>query len=290
MPDHITMRLPILLVVLLAPLFGAGCSGLIASATDRFADNLTAAILEQDDPALVRDGIPAYLLLLDSLILSNPQGAGVLAAGAQMYAAYAVTFAGDDDRARRLSERGRSYGERALCIKHKPACSWDAHDHDGFVEVLKGVDEKQAEVLYAYTISWLAWIRANSDDWSAITDLPRVEAALDRLLEMDEESQRANVNLYLGVLNTLRPPALGGKPELGREFFERAIELTGERDLGAKVEYARGYARLVYDRELHDRLLREVLDADPHAPSLTLLNVLAQEQARKLLADADEYF
>ncbi|MBT8137278.1 MAG: TRAP transporter TatT component family protein [Gammaproteobacteria bacterium] len=278
----------LLLLVMLPGL--SGCGALVASAADRFAGNLTTAILEQDDPALVRDGLPAYLLLLDSLILSEPGSPKLLAAGAQMYASYAVTFATDQQRAQRLSERGRSYGQRALCLRHQQACDWQQSSFDDFVAALELVDEREAEALYAYTISWLAWLRANSGDWSALTDLPRVEAALDRLQQLDRPDQRANVNLYLGVLNTLRPPALGGDPEQGRAYFERAISLTGERDLSAKVEYARGYARLVYDRELHDRLLREVLEADPRAPALTLLNVLAQEQARDLLAGADDYF
>ena len=58
----------------------------------------------------------------------------------------------------------------------------------------------------------------------------------------------------------------------------------------AKVLYARQYARLVFDRELHDRLLDEVVEADPEAPGLTLGNTLAQDEARGLLTDADEYF
>ncbi len=38
--------------------------------------------------------------------------------------------------------------------------------------------------------------------------------------------------------------------------------MTDGRDLSAKVEYARGYAKLLYERELHDRLLNEVIAAD----------------------------
>jgi hypothetical protein len=41
---------------------------------------------------------------------------------------------------------------------------------------------------------------------------------------------------------------------------------------------------------LHDRLLNEVLAADPYQDGYTLSNVLAQEQAREMLAQADEYF
>ena len=58
----------------------------------------------------------------------------------------------------------------------------------------------------------------------------------------------------------------------------------------AKVEYARRYARITYDRPLHDRLLHEVLDADAVEPGLTLSNVLAKRQAKELLGSAESYF
>jgi hypothetical protein len=56
------------------------------------------------------------------------------------------------------------------------------------------------------------------------------------------------------------------------------------------VVYAERYARMLYDRPLHDRLLEEVLAADPDVPGLVLQNTLAQQRARLLLAEADTYF
>jgi hypothetical protein len=58
----------------------------------------------------------------------------------------------------------------------------------------------------------------------------------------------------------------------------------------AKVLYAQQYARLLFEQELHDRLLNEVLNADAHAEGLTLLNQLAKQQAKVLLAESAEYF
>jgi hypothetical protein len=113
---------------------------------------------------------------------------------------------------------------------------------------------------------------------------------MERVVELDESYSHGEGHLYLGVFATLLPPALGGKPEEGRVHFERAIALSAGRDLMAKVEYARRYARITYDRPLHDRLLQEVLDADAVATGLTLSNVLAKRQARELLASADKYF
>jgi hypothetical protein len=120
--------------------------------------------------------------------------------------------------------------------------------------------------------------------------LPQVEALFDRYLDLAGAEASPSTHTYLGILLTLRPPAMGGRPDEARDHFEQAIELSGGRDLSAKVEYARGYARMLYDRELHDRLLAEVLEADPYAEGLTLSNVLAQDDARALLQDADDYF
>jgi hypothetical protein len=41
---------------------------------------------------------------------------------------------------------------------------------------------------------------------------------------------------------------------------------------------------------MHDQLLNEVMAADPYQDGFTLGNVLAQEDAAALLAEADDYF
>ena len=46
----------------------------------------------------------------------------------------------------------------------------------------------------------------------------------------------------------------------------------------------------MFDRKLHDRLLREVLDAKTHVPGYTLMNTLAQKEARELLKSGEDYF
>jgi hypothetical protein len=57
-----------------------------------------------------------------------------------------------------------------------------------------------------------------------------------------------------------------------------------------KVLMAKHYARNVFDRELHDRLLNEVLEAQAEYPGYTLVNTLARNEAKKLLAESAEFF
>lgn len=266
--------------------FATGCASLIGG---KIGDTLSAAILDQDDPALIESGVPAYLLAIDGLISQHPDNVPLLSAGAQLFALYGSRFV-PPERAVTLTAKARRYGERAICLAHEPACHWADADYTRFVAELEDVDEKDIGPLYSYAVSWLSYLNATSEDWTAVAELPWVEAVLERALALDETYEDGALHGYLGILNSLRPPALGGKPDVAREHFERAIELSGGRDLSIKVEYARRYARLVFDQELHDRLLMDVLNAPVEAPGKTLFNVLAKQEAETLLASSKEYF
>ena len=271
-------------------LLNAGCASLMSNAATGLADNLSAAVVNQNDPETVRDGAPAYLLLLDSFLEGSPDDPALLAAAANLYATYGTVFADDPERAKRLTARARSYSERAMCESYAPSCNWQGMHFEDFAASLTGLSERHEDVVYAYGLASLAYIRAHSDDWGALAELPNVEAILTRYLEISSSESDAAIYTYLGILATLRPPAMGGEPEKGRAYFERAIEMSGGSDLSAKVEFARGYARLMYERELHDSLLNDVMHANPEVPGFTLTNVLAQRDAEELLASADDYF
>lgn len=267
-----------------------GCSSVMKSATGGLADNLNAAILNQVDPETVRDGAPAYLIMLDSFVEGAPDDARMLAAAADLYAAYGVVFAANPERADRLTTRARSYGQRALCASNRKACGLDNLAFKEFGTILSQLSKKDAPSLFTYGLSGLAYIKAHSSDWSAMANLPRIELALQRVQQLNSKYQPEQVEHYLAVLQTLRPPALGGDFESGKAHYERAIALSQGKDLSISVDYARYYARTLYDRELHDQLLNEVLAADAKQNGYTLFNVIAQREARQLLDSANDYF
>mgnify|MGYP001820399707 CR=1 FL=1 len=267
-----------------------GCASLVSSAASDFADNLSAAIQNQDDPDTVKAAIPSYMLMLDSLVESNPTDPDVLSATATLYASYGAVFADDPVRAKRLTRRARDYAQRAMCEDYADACNWRDQTYDEFVASLANVGADDAGLLYTYGFSTLAYLQAHSDDWNALAELPQAEALFDHYLAIAGEDAVESSYVYMGILLTLRPPALGGRPEEARDYFEKAIELSEGRDLSAKVEFAKGYAKTLYERELHDQLLNEVISADPYADGLTLSNVMDKEEAMELLRAADEYF
>jgi hypothetical protein len=289
MLNHLHSKQLLLLALAVLPLLQA-CATVVASAGSGLAGNLTTAMMNQDDPAIVRDGAPAYLLMLDSFVEGSPDNAAVLAAAAELYSAYGVVFVDEPQRAQKLTARAQSYGQRAICAANEELCgSWEL-PYEAFVESLQQVKPKQADMLFTYGLSWIAYIQAHGDDFTALAELPQAEAILRRVQQLRPAYRAATVEHYLGVLNTIRPPALGGNFEAGLAHFERAMDLSAGNDLSIKVDFARYYARTLYERELHDRLLQEVLAANPTQRGYTLFNTLAQDTAAELLASADDYF
>jgi hypothetical protein len=281
-------RLRALAIVLLLGSL-SGCATVVRNASDRFADNLGQAVLNSEDPATVRDGLPSYLLLLDSLAQPADADASTLLAAARLNSAYAGNFTGDDKlRAQRLSKKAFAYAKRATCAQDAPLCAAMETDPERFAQAVAA--DGNTELMYVLAGSWAGYLQANSEDWGAIADLPKIQSLLERVVALDPSHDSGQAWTYLGVLNSLRPEAIGGKPAEGKRDFEKAIELSGGRNLYARTLYAEFYARLIFDQALHDRLLNEVIAADPVAPGFTLMNVLAQERAKKLLESGKDYF
>ncbi len=145
-------------------------------------------------------------------------------------------------------------------------------------------------MLYTYGFTFLAYIRAHSNDWNALAELPKAEAVMQHYIDISGDTTEASAHNYIGILMTIRPPSLGGKQEEARVHFDTAIALSNGNDLGPKVEMLKGIARMLYDRELNDQLCAEILGASPYADGYTLTNVIAQEEASALCAEADDYF
>lgn len=285
---------PTLLLLLLA-LAGTGCATLVGRASDQLAAQLGSAITNSNDPATVRDGLPAYLLLIDGLVEGQKPGdrrnAGLLFAAAELNGAYAGNFTGDDrERARRLAAKAMDYARRGTCVQDARLCDAIDADIESFSAALAAAPAENVAGHYALAAAWVGFLQANSEDWGAIADLPKVQALLDKVVATEPGHARGMPHVYLGVLHSLRPEAIGGQPARGRAHFEQAIALSGGRNLYARTLMAEYYARLLFEQELHDRLLAEVLAADPVEPGFTLMNVLAQQRAAALVESGKDYF
>lgn len=266
------------------------CGQVISNAKLEFSQDLNATILEFDDPETIKKGVPAYLILVSSMIKGDPENPDLLESGAQLYSAYASSFTDSNDSRRALANRAYHYAGRAMCLRNAGFCDVVSLSYFEYEMLLTSVNASQAEYLFIFASSWAGVIEANSSDWNAIAELPKVKAGMERVIELDDTVSNGNAQLYMAVLESLLPPSLGGKPELAKAHFERAIEISNGTNLMAKVLYAEKYARLVFDRQLHDQLLQQVIDADTGPKDQRLINTIAKQKAVTLLSGADDYF
>ncbi len=276
-------------VALIAITFGlVGCSSLMTTVTSQMADDLAGSILNSEDIDTVREGVPAYLLLIDSFLRSSPDSSDLLLAASRLNGSFSV-LVDDPDREKLLSNKSMTYAIRAVCSSGSELCAARSMKYSTYEETVKQLEMKDVPLAYALGVAWVGWIQANSDDWEAIAELGRAKILMEQVIALDENHDFGGPHLYMGGMETLLPANLGGKPEKGRTHFEKALSIN-DSYLMTKVIYAEQYARLVFDQTLHDRLLKEVVNADPVIEGMTLTNRIAQERARDLLASSADYF
>jgi hypothetical protein len=101
----------------------------------------------------------------------------------------------------------------------------------------------------------------------------------------------AGPDTFLGFYHGNVPKPIGGKPDLSKQHFEKALALTGRNALIIQVLYARSYAIQIQNRDLYIALLTEVIKSEKDVlPEAALSNAIARTKAKKLINKADDYF
>jgi hypothetical protein len=254
-------------------------------------EDVAKAANKQSDLRVVREGMPAYLLLMDGMVEGWPDNERLLLAAAQAYSSYATAFVGADDAGFRdaLLLRAKTYALQALVQRGISAPLTSAFDE--FERQVAQTRRSDLPYVFWSASCWGNWIGANAHSITALAELPRVEALIRRALALDETYYYGGPHIFMGVLHASRPQVAGGSLELSKEHFLKAIEIGQSRFLMALVYYADYYARKAFDRELFVATLNKVMGTPADAvPELTLLNTVARHKAEALLAKTDEYF
>jgi len=209
--------------IILCTMLLCGCSSFISSATVDMTESLSHAILNNNDPATVEAGGPAYLLMIDSMLYRDPDNESLLRSAADIYTAYTDVFVEDKVRAKKLTHKALDYALRAICVRRSDACTLRQIKFQEFETVISKLNVKDVPDLFTLGSAWSAWIQAHREDWNAVAEISRVQAIMERVVELDECYHDGAAHLYLGVLATFLPPALGGKPRVGRRHFARRL-------------------------------------------------------------------
>jgi predicted anti-sigma-YlaC factor YlaD len=287
-------------------LFLPGCS-IKRVAVDKIGNTLASggSTFEQDDdPELVAQALPFGLKLMESLLAESPRHRGLLLALSNDFAAYAYAFvdqqadeaAAEDlersralrDRARRLYLRARAYGIRGLETRY-PGFG-DALDRDP-AAALARIRKPDIPLLYWTAAAHGLAISDSKDNPEMIAQLPVVEAMIRRVMELDPNWGRGAVPEFLINIESGRA---GAKPEEKqrrmREYFDRALALSGGKHASLFVSYAENACVPAQNRAEFQAMIGRALGVDTTVPENRLANLVAQRRARWLLGRINELF
>lgn len=280
--------------LLLACVLASGCVLVrkgAAKIISPMATQLSAGFMHENDVELVREGAPAFLLMLDALAEAHPDNPAVLIAAAEAQIAYATGFVdkSQKERSKAMFLKAKTYGLRALA-NNKRFARAQTGSHDEFVQALSSFKKKDADALLTTATAWVMWIIANSDSPAALGDMPKVLEMMKRVHVLDPGIRQGGVDQFYGIYFTVLPLGGGRDLDKARKHFERSIEIAGPDYLLNRVTFAEFYARYAFDQELFERTLRQVVAAKPDVPEFTLMNAVAQRRAEALLGQMDDLF
>jgi hypothetical protein len=278
----------------------------------------TGDLLEEGAPALdaywdydiAGTGIASAIIQLETFHSVSPDNEKLAVNLAKAYVGYAqgwvegqyetAFMAGEFDKADRLRQRARLLYLRARNLALHAMRVRD----EGIDEAIKSVDQtalpkylaenyvakEDCPPIFWTGLAWGAAINMSLDQPDLIADLPIIKPFIERARELDDMYFNGAAYVALGTIEASFPPALGGDPERGKEWFERGLERTERKNNLLQVMYARIYAVNTRNQGLFFKLLNEVIEAPDAGDAYRLANKVARMRAERYLAHAKELF
>lgn len=295
--------LQLLLVALLASL-ATGCS-IKRMAVNKIGDALAGGgttFAADDDPELIKAAVPFSLKLMESLLNESPRHQGLLFATASGFTQYGYAFVQQEAdemeekdfaaatelraRAKRLYLRARNYGLRGLATSHRGFEQRLRADPKAAVRSARAAD---VPLLYWTAAAWAAAISVSKDNPDLISELPIVEALMDRALALNERYDAGAIHSFLITYEMSRQGGEGEPAARSKHHFDRAMELCRGGQAGPLVSYAEAVALPNQDKVAFQELLQRALAVNPSAkPEWQLANLVMQRRARWLLTRTDD--
>jgi hypothetical protein len=264
----------ICLVGLMSCLLSQGCSGLAQRSAVRTIGNIMTtglpAYLRESDLILAEPSLAMTVKLLEGLLENDPANPTLLLQATQGFASYGL---------RRLSQYDPAWKQAASLAL------------DSLTPLLDQLDAEAVPALFWTAFCWGGWLNFEPSMLEAIAALPRLQALLTRLLELDDTYFYGAPHLLQAVQYASRPAMLGGNPRQAFAHFARARAISQGRLLLVPLLEAQYYTVQIQDRARFTQLLQQILDApDSLFPEQAFLNAVAKQRAALLLRRIDEFF
>ncbi len=280
--------------ILLFSIFLSSCSmqSLVISQMEPILDNSALALFEETDYDFARHALPGNLKLIEGLLKSDPENEKLLLLASQGYSGYALGFVEDEDpeRAKVLYLRARDY---ALTVLRKDEAFINAEQAgvDNLQLLLDTYDVDKVPALFWAGFAWAGYINLSLTDPSAIIELAKVQAIMERVEQLQPEYFYGGVNLFFGSVYGMKPRMMGGDPDKAKEYFDKSMAITDHKYLLAYIYAAKYYAAKTLDEESFDAYIDKVEQTPVDVLSgAELMNAIAKEKAKFLKSQKEELF
>ncbi len=278
------------LLVLLAS--GCSMSQMVVRTSMSLMEGSIEAMHRETDLEIGKSAIAANIKMLEGMIVEDPNNLPLRLYAAEGFYGYAFAFVEHESkqRASDLYQRCLKHGQYAL---QRSGLDVDMYEvpRDELNLALRKLQKKDVPTLFWTASCWAKWIDMNRDDPRLISQLPRTEVLMGRVLELEHDFYYGGAYTFFGVLYGSRPPMLGGDYKRSEEYFRMANIIGENKMLLTDVMHAEYLSRQQLDQETFHRKLTDVLNTPvSQHPELAFINSVAHDRARRLLAQEEELF
>ncbi len=250
-----------------------------------------AAILSQAQEAWNaredRNSLQEAMTLYAKLVEQDPNNRGHMEILARGYYLLGVGHADSQEELLAYYDAGARWGERILGLNDAFRACVEAGSKD--YQCLEHATAEDVPGIY--------WAYSNHGKWAVAMGFATVlkhknklKAFIDRVYELDPDYYYAAADRGLGAYYAKAPSFAGGDLDLARKHFEESLAAAPDY-FGTKVLMAEYYCVKTQDKQLFTQLLTEVSQGDPEIyPDVVAIQKLEQQNARDLLAKADDFF
>ncbi len=267
------------------------------------ASRIDDVLMAEEDPAIAAGALPTMIVASEALSEADPKNQDKAVTTASLYVMYANAFVqgpaaalGDE----RFEERQAAY-ERAGALYRRAYRLLQAtleRRLPGYVQaVMDGkadlgkLKKKDVPLMYWTSAAVLAAFGLNPLDFESARYLGLASTFMKRAVELDPGwNGGALYALYVPYYASL-PDYLGGDPKKAIEAYEKALEYSKGNSAALFVSYATSICVPADDYKGFIAALNRALAIDPASvPGNRLATIIAQNDARRLLASAEDYF
>lgn len=260
--------------------------------------------MTEGDLELVRESLPATLKIMEAVIQQSPDNEGLLLSAVQGFTLYAYAFVQQDaeriinddyhksvrlrKRAHNLFKRAKGYAFKAWEVKYP---GFTERYYKNPEETLKQVKREDVPLLYWTAAAWGGAISNAKSEPAVVIDLPHVGYFLERALALNGSYDNGSIHELMISYSLVRPDVGKDALEIAKKYFKQAEELAKGSKVSVFVSFAENICVLKQDREEFLSNLDRALSIDIDAyPSLRLVNVIAQDRAKRLKEQVDDLF